>query len=214
MTSPPTHRGSWRARTIAAIVSLGVAWLGAFVVSAPAHSANALARGMPWLTEMPAGARVRGEGTLRWLGLKVYEARLYTGPAGIDAQKIGATPFALELVYARALDGKNIARTSLREMQRLDPATSGMSRPWLEAMEKMFPDVAAGDRLAALYLPGKGTRFFHNDQVMGVIEDNAFARAFFGIWLDARTAAPELRQALLGDASRPDGSGGRAGSLQ
>ena len=32
---------------------------------------------------------------------------------------------------------------------------------------------------------------------LGSIQEPAFARAFFGIWLDARTSAPELRAALL-----------------
>jgi hypothetical protein len=65
-------------------------------------------------------------------------------------------------------------------------------------MRALFPDVAAGDTLAGEHLPGRGARFFRNGQALGEIADAEFSRAFFSIWLDARTSAPELRAALLG----------------
>jgi hypothetical protein len=45
--------------------------------------------------------------------------------------------------------------------------------------------------------PGRGTRFFHNDKPIGLIEGNEFAQAFFSIWLDERTQAPSLRESVL-----------------
>ena len=49
-----------------------------------------------------------------------------------------------------------------------------------------------------MYRPGKGAEFFYRDASIGTIEDPQFARAFFSIWLDPRTSAPDLRAALLG----------------
>ena len=46
-----------------------------------------------------------GEGTLRWFGIKVYEARLWTPGGAPDF----ARPLRLELRYARALRGPAIA---------------------------------------------------------------------------------------------------------
>ena len=40
-------------------------------------------------------------------------------------------------------------------------------------------------------------RFVFNGRPLGEIADADFARRFFGIWLDPRTSAPELRAALL-----------------
>ncbi|WP_153111812.1 hypothetical protein [Propionivibrio limicola] len=40
--------------------------------------------------------------------------------------------------------------------------------------------------------------FYQGDRLIGVIDSPGFAAAFFAIWLDARTSAPELRSALLG----------------
>jgi hypothetical protein len=63
-------------------------------------------------------------------------------------------------------------------------------------MAKIFPDVRPGDHILGVHLP-EGARFFYNDQLVGSIEEPAFARAFFAIWLDPKTSAPDLRTALL-----------------
>jgi hypothetical protein len=63
-------------------------------------------------------------------------------------------------------------------------------------MAQIFPDVKPEDRIVGVHL-SEGARFFHNDRFIGSVDDPAFARAFFAIWLDARTSAPELRALLL-----------------
>jgi hypothetical protein len=61
----------------------------------------------------------------------------------------------------------------------------------------LFPDVEKGRKLAGVNLPGTGARFYFDGQLLGSIDDPAFARAFFAIWLDERTKAPQLRESLL-----------------
>ena len=63
-------------------------------------------------------------------------------------------------------------------------------------MTGLFPDVQAGDTIIGEYRSA-GAGFHYNGRLLGHIEDTAFARAFFAIWLDARTSAPALRAALL-----------------
>ena len=63
-------------------------------------------------------AQLAGEARLTWFGLHIYDARLFV-PAGFDPVDPSAQPFALELLYARALRGKSIAETSRDEMARL-----------------------------------------------------------------------------------------------
>lgn len=147
-------------------------------------------------------ARLAGEGVLHWLGLRIYDARLWVGPRGLDPDRIGGDAFALEISYARSLSGAAIAERSAAEIGRLGfAATESQRVGWLERMSAIFPDVRAGDRIAGVFDPRAGTRFFLNDRPIGSVADPEFARAFFGIWLDARTAAPELREALLGTAT-------------
>jgi hypothetical protein len=73
-------------------------------------------------------------------------------------------------------------------------------------MARLFPDVGSGQRLAGVNLPGQGVRFYFDGRFVGAIDDAAFARAFFAIWLDERTQAPTLREALL----RPERAAPRA----
>lgn len=135
-----------------------------------------------------------GEGTLRWFGLKVYEARLWTAGGAPDF----ARPLRLELRYARALRGAAIAERSVEEIARLGFGSPGQRAAWSAAMQGLFPDVAPGDTLAGEHLPGRGARFLRNGAPLGEIADPDFSRAFFSIWLDPRTSAPDLRAALLG----------------
>ena len=70
---------------------------------------------------------------------------------------------------------------------------------WHDAMRRIFPDVKKGDRLIGVNVPGRGAKFFHNGAPIGEIADIAFARAFFGIWLDPKTSRPDFRRLLLGE---------------
>ncbi|RPH66154.1 MAG: hypothetical protein EHM83_04675 [Burkholderiales bacterium] len=151
-------------------------------------------------------ARLAGEGTLRWFGLRIYDARLWVGPRGFDPGRLDARPFALELRYARSLSGAAIAERSAVEIQRLDLASESRHRDWRAAMAAIFPDVGAGDRIAGVFDPSTGTRFYLNDDPIGRVADPAFARAFFAIWFDRRTAAPALREALIGGAASVGGA--------
>jgi hypothetical protein len=142
-------------------------------------------------------ARLAGRGTLTWFGLRVYDAALYV-PARFDPDDPLAQPFALELTYARRLSGARIAQTSRDEIARLGYGDEAKRARWLAQMQALFADVEAGTRLAGVHLPGVGARFYRDGRTLGAIDDPEFARAFFAIWLDARTRAPQLRAQLLG----------------
>ena len=148
------------------------------------------------LSDLP-GARLQGQGRLSFLGLHVYDARLWAGSAPVAAGW-PAGPLALELAYARSFKGAQIAERSLKEMKRLAEVPESRSEQWLARMKDLFPDVKEGDRIMGLHLPGVGARFFANGQLQGELRDAEFARLFFGIWLSDKTSEPALRDALLG----------------
>lgn len=152
-------------------------------------------------TELP-GARLQGQGRLRFLGLRVYDAKLWVGKDAVG-DNWAAVPFALELDYARDFKGKQIAERSVTEMKRQGEVPEATSARWLATMENLFPDVKKGDRLSAVNLPGMGARFFINGSARGDARDAEFVRVFFGIWLSPRTSEPTLREALLGRGSPP-----------
>jgi len=149
--------------------------------------------------ELP-GARLQGQGRLRFLGLRVYDARLWVGTTPVDRQGAdwAPVPLALEMQYARRLGGVKIAESSLSEMQRQGEIEAAKGARWLSAMTSVFPEVKEGDRISGLNVPGVGARFFVNGQLKGDVRDPEFARLFFGIWLSTKTSEPSLRDALLG----------------
>lgn len=148
------------------------------------------------LPENPtAGLRRWGSGELRRFGFLIYEATLW---AGDDPTR---PPLALQLTYQRQIRGQALAEASIAEMHKLGVTEKAQLERWSAALARIFPDVRPGDGLIGLYLP-EGAHFHQDGRWLGSIQEPAFARAFFGIWLDARTSAPELRAALLQNPAR------------
>jgi hypothetical protein len=163
---------------------------------ATAVGANVPMNAEPFITRYVADGRLAGEGRLNWLGFHVYDARLYATPQFSLADP-ATQPFVLELTYARKLEGKSIAEASRDEMQRLGLGSAAQHAQWLAQMEKLFPDVDKGRRIAGVNQPGVGARFYVDGRFVGSIDEPDFARAFFAIWLDPRTRAPRLRENLV-----------------
>jgi hypothetical protein len=191
-TNPKPLQHVGRRACVAAL--LGGALLGA----GPAVRARADKQAPPELGGELPGADWRGGGAMRFLGMRIYDVRLWS-PAAVTGD--GADqPLALELIYARSLKADLIVSSSLREMQRVAPFDEARSARWGKAMAALFPDINAGDRLTGVQLPGRSARFFFNGGLRGEVADAEFARLFFGIWLSPRTSDPQLRQQLLSGA--------------
>lgn len=155
----------------------------------------------PWLPALAAepaapvrGLRRWGQGEFRRFGFLVYEATLWGGD---DPAR---PPLALRLDYRRNIAGSAIAEASVKEMRQLG-ADEALLRRWGPEMARLFPDVKPGDHIVGVYRP-EGASFLFNGRLLGEIPEPEFARRFFGIWLDPRTSAPDLRAALL---RRPEG---------
>lgn len=140
-----------------------------------------------------------GQAPLRFFGLLVYEARLWTTPK-FDAARYESSPFALELEYARKLEGAAIAERSIAEMRRVDKFSEAQAQTWLKLMTQAFPSVGAQDRITGVNDGAGGVRFYFNGKETGAIQDKIYARLFFGIWLSPKTSSPALRSALIHQA--------------
>lgn len=143
------------------------------------------------------GARLVGEGTLTWFGLRIYQARLYTSAPSIPHNRPVDAEFALELEYARSLKGADIATRSAEEIERLGRGDAASRARWLDRMRTIFPDVRRGDRITGVNRPGRGAGFYLNGKPLGSVDETEFAEAFFAIWFDPQTTDPSLRTGLL-----------------
>jgi len=161
--------------------------LSTWLVSTPALAAP------PEIATIIHAQQPFGEGQVRFLFLNAYTASLWTDAASwsLDA------PTAMAIHYGMGFDTDDLVERTIKEMRHVDPNLSDAELTKLTAqLNKVYPPVKAGDRLTALYLPGKPLAFFYNGAPTSSI-DGAYAKDFFGIWLSPDTSDPSLRKKLL-----------------
>ncbi|MGA7782796.1 MAG: chalcone isomerase family protein [Paraburkholderia sp.] len=148
-----------------------------------------------WRADVQA-AQLVGEGDFSVLGFRLYRAQLWSEHAPVNYGE----PFALHLIYARDISRERFADIGMNEIERqaAAPIPQETLDRWRDDLMRGLTDVEPGGQLSAVFLPGKGVRFYAGERETAEIDDPAFARAFFGIWLDPSTRAPKLRMQLLG----------------
>ena len=174
--------------------------IAALLGAAPATAANVPPELPTAVCSVLESCRMVGKGTLRWWGLHVYDAALWSR----DGRWQADAPYVLDIVYARKFTSAQITETSVEEFRRLGVNDESKLARWQAAMRRTFPDVRPGSRLIGVYRPQRGAQFYSATGLLGSIDDPEFARRFFDIWLDPRTQKQELRAALLGGNARTD----------
>lgn len=175
-----------RSARLAACVLL----LATALAALPGHAAAS------WREALPVAQPI-GSGTMTWLGFRIYQATLWAGQRPLDLSQ----PFALQLDYKVKISRDKLASTSIEEIQRMSPtpiASTTLAR-WKEELARAFVDVADGDELVGLYLPGRGMRLYDRDKQLAEIADPELAKAFFNIWLGQPSRDESLRRRLLGE---------------
>lgn len=149
--------------------------------------------GQAWEAFLPDAKKV-GEGQFRRWGFLVYDATLWSATGLYRPNQ----PYALSLVYARSISRDQIVDASIDQMRDLGIKVS-QHPEWQSKLQRVFVDVTEGDSLTGIYMPGQGAVFYAGDRLTGQV-DEGLAKAFFAIWLDPKTTAPDLRLALLGQS--------------
>ena len=134
-----------------------------------------------------------GSGPLKWFGVTLYDATLLA-PGG---EYRPDTIYALEIAYRYDFSRKQLAKATLKEIERLQGRRADR-KAVVERFSQLFADVSAGERLIGVYLPGEGADFYGPQGYLGRLDDPRLAADFFHIWLDPRTREPDLRRQLLG----------------
>lgn len=149
------------------------------------------------VTSALGDGRQLGTNKFTWFGLHVYDAQIWSN---VPNQQFDYTkhPCWLELTYARDFKGSDIAERSKDEMKEIGAGNDEKREAWEKKLAEIFPNVKKGDSLSALHVPGKSMQFFHNGKPLAQIQDMELAKAFMGIWLDAKTSEPKMRKKLLG----------------
>jgi hypothetical protein len=129
-----------------------------------------------------------GSGEFRRFGFLVYEATLWAGGDPLRP------PLALKLTYKRNIAGQRYRRGQRQGNPQARHRRRATSAALGRADGEDFPDVAR--RPHHRPYRAEGARFHFQRPPLGSIDDPAFARAFFAIWLDPNQRA-RLRAALL-----------------
>jgi hypothetical protein len=170
-------------------------WLGAMLLAALVSGPCAAVD--DWRALLPQ-AQALGGGDMTWFGLRIYRATLWSASRPFDA----AQSFALQLHYYRSISRERLVSTSIDEIRRLSPTplpAATLTR-WEALLNTAFVDVRDGDELTGVYLPGKGMQLYARQRLLAELNDEALARAFFDIWLNANSRDQRLRQRLIGTA--------------
>jgi len=164
----------------------------AFSASAAGSAAQA-----GWRDELPQ-ARAVGAGELRWFGLRIYHAALWSERQPFDPD----ARFALQLTYYRSISRERLVQASMDEMRRLGnaPREAATQERWAAQLRQAFTDVEGGDQLIGVYLPGHGMRMYDRNKLLADMPDPQLAQAFFAIWLHPASRDQDLRRKLLGGA--------------
>lgn len=158
--------------------------------------------------EMPDTATVEGkELMLNGMGLRekmwidVYVAGLYLESKSGDAQQILDSDqakhirmhFLYKKVAAKKLVGawndgiKNNAADAMEEL-----------KPGLDQLNSWMVDLVKGDEMSFTATPGKGLTVEVKGENKGVIEDPAFSKAFWAIFIGQKPPTDALKKGLLG----------------
>ena len=131
----------------------------------------------------------RGQGEMSYLFWTLYSAQFYATPTNSER--------ALKLEYYRAIDSKDLINATHEQWNKLGYSNNNIQR-WLKPLYEMWPNVEAGSTLTIRVTEDNVSRFYFDEQPIGVIQDKQFGEAFLAIWLSENTSEPGLRKQLLG----------------
>ncbi|MDN7124201.1 chalcone isomerase family protein [Pseudidiomarina sp. 1APP75-32.1] len=105
---------------------------------------------------------------------------------------------ALRLSYLREIEAADLVDTTKEEWQRLGIEITPTHQQWLAKLNRIWPDVQAGDCLMLVENAQGQSQFFNTDKELGTIESSEFTDDFLAIWLSPDSRFKEERNELIG----------------
>ncbi len=141
-----------------------------------------------------------GSAKLTWAFFDVYNSQLRT-PSGHYQPNVW--PQALIISYLRDISSQDLVEATAKQWKALGLMDEAHHYQWLDQVQKVWPDVKAGNELTFLADDQGGQFYFRTDQIgtpspIGPRFDRSFRDAFLAIWLSPSTQYPELRKGLIG----------------
>ena len=142
------------------------------------------------------GLQLVGQAQLKVLFWPIYQSQLYSADGKYQP---GKRPLQLDIRYQRSIDSSDLVTRTGMEWE-----SQGLAHPqqqqWLQRLRELLPDVNKGDVLTLAVGTDEVGRFYLNGELLGQVDDPAFANSFLDIWLSPNSSRPKLRLALIGQA--------------
>lgn len=161
-------------------------------------AAQSLAKNAPRLNIQSLKVKAVGSAKFSFLFWDIYQSILYT-PSGRYLAGQSAEPVLFEIEYLTDISRDDLINRTIEQWQHLNISPSQYS-PYIPKLKAIWPDIAAGDKLALLVSEQQAT-FYFNSAYIGAIAEPQFSEFFLAIWLSENTSQPALRSKLLGGNS-------------
>lgn len=135
-----------------------------------------------------------GSTTFNWMFWKIYDIRLLTADGSYQE---GQQPLALEITYARDIEGDQLVSSTIDEWERQQIT---WKEDWSVRLTEIYPNIAEGDQLVLHVDEQNNSAFYFNKKPVGVIEDSEFTDAFLAIWLSENSRSQRVTRELTGSS--------------
>ena len=132
----------------------------------------------------------------KFLFMKLYTITLCK-QTNVSYNELFNSVFSIELEYHMKSSSKWISDRSIEEMEKHYDLSQDEKKKYLKQMLTIFPNITQGDKITLTYQPQNGSKFFHNQKIIGKITDQAFTTRFINIWLHPNSTFQETRNLLL-----------------
>lgn len=144
------------------------------------------------VTQHINNAVLSGQANLSVFIFDIYDAELWVEKKPWDFNQA----FSLSLRYNRSLSKEELVDSSIEEIERYYNIGKN-KRIYRETLNSILLSVEEGDRISAVYQPGRGLSFFYNSKKIGLIDDLDFAKKYIMIWLHPQAYYEDVRRGLL-----------------
>lgn len=139
-----------------------------------------------------ASLELKGTGLARYKYVfKICVGGLYLPKEKTVNQVLAPGVKQLELIYLRDIEGKHLIAAGDAFFRR-NVQNSTVYDKAREQLNRLYPSVKKGDRLALTAFPGQGLILSQNGRELGRIPGDDFARKYLSVWFGDDPASPGM----------------------
>lgn len=144
--------------------------------------------------------RLQGAGLLRkGLVFKIYVGALYVVEEAHAEQIMDAVPKRIDIHYFHNTPKKHMVNAAQKALeQNLSREELKRFAPSITALHAAYIDGRKGSVASLVFKPGEGLTYLFDGRPIITLKDDAFANAYFTVWLGDRPSSRTVKEGMLG----------------